>query len=87
MGKTAAKSYTLDELFILVNDKSKKFKVILDKSSKWIDWESSVFLTGEAQIMEVKPKAEWPLMVSFSGSMIDTQPVPYDPKMEFYCKT
>lgn len=87
MGQTKPQSYSVEELAKLVNDKTRTFDVLLYKTSRWIDWESNALLTGDARIIEVKPADDWPLIISFTGRRQDSQPAPYDKKMEFYCKT
>lgn len=88
MPKTAPRNFSLDDLAALVNDSSRKFDVLLHKSSEWIDWEvTAAMFKLDARIVKVDPDSQWPLHVTFSGSSRDLQQAPYDPKMEFYCRS
>ena len=80
------KKYSLEELAAIVNDNERAFRVVLHKAQTWMDCESAAFLTGEANIVAVDASQDWPLQVSFSNSVDDSQPVPFDGKMEFVCK-
>ena len=83
----ATRKFSLDVLAGLVNRAKRNYDVLLHESKKWIDWESNALLPGDAKIMEIAPKAQWPLKISFSGSSLDEQAALYDPNMEFYIKT
>ena len=84
MPEITPRTFTLEELAQLTKNPKRTYHVLLHKSSKWIDWEANALLAGDAKIMSVNPGAQWPLQISFSGSSLDTQAAPYDPKMEFY---
>ena len=87
MGQTEPREFSLSALAQLVNDPARKYEVLLHKSSKWIDWEATALLTGDAKILSVNEKSQWPLKISFSGKEFDAQQAPYEPKMQFYCRS
>ena len=87
MKQSQPRRFALEDLAKIVNDPQKKFEVVLHKSSKWIDWESSALLQGDARVLSVDSSKQWPLQVSFSGGTMDAQQAPFDPEMEFVLRT
>ncbi len=86
MGRTPPRTFSLADLATLVNDPGRAFDVMLKESSHWIDWESSTLLVNcDAKILEVRPEAQWPLQISFTGGQANAQAAPFYSKMEFYC--
>ena len=84
---TQFKKFTLDELETLLANSKGKIEIVLNKASKWMEWESSAFLLGDAKVVAIDRSKKWPLRVSFTGSTADAQDVEYNPEMEFVCKS
>ena len=78
-----SRKLALEDIEKLLGSAGGKVEIILQKASKWIDWESSAFLLGEAKVVAVDRTNKWPLRVSFSGSNTDAQNVDYNAEMEF----